>query len=355
MNRVLVIIGAAMLLLGTASARAHDFGAMLVTIKVQDGGHVDGVIRVDPEHLPAAQASALNSKDETVRGAAIEAIGEAISRGAALNVDGSTEAKRLVLVRQQVPVSEEDATVRWSFSVPGVASSLMWRCDAPLGRYLLRVYHAGGEQAQWLDTGEASDLFDVLALVPPPGSSRVIADYVGLGFTHIIPHGLDHILFVLGLFLLSARVRPVLMQATAFTVAHSITLALAVSGVVSPPSSIVEPLIAASIAFIGLENVFVRRYTSRRTLVAFGFGLLHGLGFAGVLQEAGLPKGQLVTALISFNVGVELGQAAVILAAFALVGTWVGRRPWYQARVAAPASLTIAAVALVWTVERLGI
>jgi hypothetical protein len=205
--------------------------------------------------------------------------------------------------------------------------------------------------SQWLDPGELSD---PVPLRDPAPVRSVVSEHLRLGFTHIVPFGLDHILFILGLFLLTSSLSAVLMQATAFTVAHSITLALAVCGVVSPPPAIVEPLIAASIVVVGVENVLARRATARRTLLAFAFGLLHGLGFASVLTESGMPPGHLWVALLSFNVGVELGQAAVLLGAFLLVGAWFSQRTWYRARIAIPASVTIAAVAAFWTVQRLG-
>jgi hydrogenase/urease accessory protein HupE len=176
--------------------------------------------------------------------------------------------------------------------------------------------------------------------------------YLTLGFTHILPDGLDHILFVLGLFLLSTRIRPLLWQVTAFTIAHSITLALALYGVVRVPTLIVEPIIALSIAFIAVENLFTTDLKPWRPLVVFGFGLIHGLGFASVLTETGLPRAQFATALLSFNVGVELGQLAVIVLAFAALGWWQ-RRIWYRRAVAVPASTVIAVIAIGWTVLRL--
>ncbi len=177
-------------------------------------------------------------------------------------------------------------------------------------------------------------------------------EYIPVGFTHILPKGLDHILFVLGLFFLSPRVRPLLLQVSVFTVAHTITLALGALGVVSVSSAIVEPLIALSIVFVAVENIFARKLHSWRTFVIFGFGLLHGLGFATVLGEFGLPASQFLPALIGFNAGVELGQLAVVAAAYLGVRLWFGRHPKYRGRVAIPASVTIAMIGGYWFVER---
>lgn len=187
----------------------------------------------------------------------------------------------------------------------------------------------------------------------PPVMTRLAAArrYLALGFEHIIPRGLDHILFVLGLYLLSVRIGPLLQQVTAFTVAHTLTLALSMYGVFSLPSAVVEPLIALSIAYVAIENIFTSELKPWRPVVVFAFGLLHGLGFAGALRNLGLPRERFLTALLSFNAGVELGQITVITLAFLLVG-WFLHRAWYRARVVIPASACIAMTGLYWAVQR---
>ena len=137
-------------------------------------------------------------------------------------------------------------------------------------------------------------------------------------------------LFVLGIYLLSGRARSVLWQVSAFTVAHSITLGLSMYGLVAVPPRIVEPLIALSIAYVAIENIFLSELKSWRVALVFAFGLLHGMGFAGALKELGLPRSEFVTALLTFNVGVEAGQLAVIGAAFLLVGWHCANRAWYR-------------------------
>jgi hypothetical protein len=180
----------------------------------------------------------------------------------------------------------------------------------------------------------------------------VFGRFLKLGFLHILPHGLDHILFVLGLFFFSTQLRPLLIQVTAFTIAHSITLALSLVGAFSLPSSVVEPLIALSIAVVALENIFFRKLRPSRWVLVFGFGLIHGMGFAGVLRGLGLPEGQFLTTLVGFNLGVELGQLAVI--ALAVAATfWAWRKPWYFRFIVIPVSAAIALVGLFWTVQRI--
>ena len=131
---------------------------------------------------------------------------------------------------------------------------------------------------------------------------------------------------MLGIFLLSPRLKTMLLQVTAFTVAHSITLGLSIYGLVSLPSRIVEPLIALSIAYVAIENLVTRELKPWRLALVFMFGLLHGLGFAGVLRELGLPRDEFLTGLLTFNLGVEGGQLTVIAIAMLLVWPFMNER-----------------------------
>lgn len=176
--------------------------------------------------------------------------------------------------------------------------------------------------------------------------------YLQLGFEHILPTGLDHILFVLSLFLLSTNLKTLLWQSLAFTLAHSVTLGLAMYRVIDISPDIVEPLIALSIMYVALENIFVKRLRPSRIGIVFFFGLIHGLGFASSLSELGLPQNSFFSSLIMFNIGVELGQLAVILIAFFLAGKWFGKKAYYHQYIVVPASLLIAAVALFWVIQR---
>jgi len=179
-----------------------------------------------------------------------------------------------------------------------------------------------------------------------------VAEYIYQGFVHILPQGLDHILFVLALFLLATKTSTLLWQVSAFTLAHTITLALGIFGVINLSSSIVEPLIALSIAFVAIENIFQQKLTRWRLPIIFAFGLLHGLGFASVLAEVGLPESEYISSLLSFNVGVELGQLTVI--ALAILATrWCAKKPWYRLYVVIPASAIISGIALYWFYERI--
>ena len=176
--------------------------------------------------------------------------------------------------------------------------------------------------------------------------------YLGLGFNHIIPSGLDHILFVIGLCLISNKLKAIIWQATAFTVAHSITLALSMKNIIIAPSAVVEPVIALSILFIAIENLLLTELKPWRILLVFMFGLIHGLGFASSLNEIGLPRNQFALSILSFNAGVELGQISIILAMFFLIIRPASKMLHYRKRIVYPLSIGIGIVAMVWTIQR---
>jgi hydrogenase/urease accessory protein HupE len=183
-------------------------------------------------------------------------------------------------------------------------------------------------------------------------TQHVISFYLELGIRHIVPDGLDHILFVVGLCLLSTRLKTILWQATAFTIAHSITLALSLKDIITLPAGIVEPIIALSILFIAVENFLFSELKPWRVIIVFIFGLIHGLGFASSLNEIGLPRNKFITSVISFNAGVEIGQVAIILAVYLLLILPFGKKPWFRKFIVYPISALIALMAAWWTVER---
>jgi hydrogenase/urease accessory protein HupE len=201
------------------------------------------------------------------------------------------------------------------------------------------------EESRNPDTGESASTTVV------DSASFSVGGLIYLGFTHIVPHGLDHILFVICLFLLAAQWRPLVIQVTSFTIAHSVTLALALTGIVLLPSRWVETLIAISIVVLAVENCFIHKVKPWRWMVVFLFGLIHGLGFAGAFSTLQLAPGDFLRPLIFLNLGIELGQLTV-LAAMAALTWWMWSRWWYRRFVVIPANLIIAAIALWWSVER---
>ena len=326
-----------LLLAAGMAAGAHEIGTTRVKVQFPEAGTYTLEIETDAapllEKLAArtGRTGDLASYDEAFRGKVVLAFDGVEARpGIAYSLPADGGAK-----------------VRLTGAVPTGAKAFTFQFGWVFTTYSLQV---GGETI-WVEGGQVSAPLAVG--VPPPASRwRVAWRYLALGFTHIVPYGLDHVLFVLGIYLLSNKARSVLLQVTAFTVAHSITLGLSMYGLLRVPAAVVEPLIAVSIAYVAIENLFLSELKPWRVGLVFGFGLLHGMGFAGVLTELGLPRGEFVTALLTFNLGVEMGQLAVIGAAFLLVGWHYADRIWYRSRVVIPASVLIACTAIYWTVER---
>lgn len=205
--------------------------------------------------------------------------------------------------------------------------------DARPGPGELRVHWSGEEESELIILTEDSEDGEVVSVRPggdlvlvnvaasgiastAPQSS--LASWVRSGFRHVLPLGLDHMLFIFGLFLMALKWRPLMWQSLLFTLSHSVTLALSVLGWVSLEPRLVEILIAFSIAFIGVENLLSQKVGKLRYLLVFGFGLIHGMGFANVMADKvkGIPRDQLTVPLLGFNVGVELAQLTVLAASF---------------------------------------
>lgn len=250
----------------------------------------------------------------------------------------------------------DDRSVAWRWSVECGDESLVGArvavrgLDESNGEALVRLELLGGRLVQTVLRPNASEV-----TVPArAGVLDTMKSYGGLGVEHILG-GFDHLLFVLGLVLLIGGRRAILSTLTAFTAGHSVTLAVAALGWVEVPTRMIEVLIAASIVVVAVELADARRAPApsllrrRPWLVAFGFGLLHGFGFAGALAEIGLPHGDIPPALLAFNVGIELGQIAfatvMLLVLAALPRRWHG-----AGRLAA--AYAIGGLAMLWVFER---
>jgi hydrogenase/urease accessory protein HupE len=198
---------------------------------------------------------------------------------------------------------------------------------------------------------EASPSFEIRtdAQKSAIAGNAVGASLFALGVEHILT-GFDHLMFLFGVVVVGGRLRTLLLAVTAFTLAHSVTLGLAVLGVWAPSPSIVEPLIALSIVYVGIENWFVGD-ASRRWLLTFPFGLVHGFGFAGALQEIALPSAQLPLALLSFNLGVETGQVMVLAVVLPCL-LWLRRQSWFALHGVRSASTVVAVAGMAWFVQR---
>ena len=264
------------------------------------------------------------------------------------------------LLAQQINLTSNKARLFANGTIPSGSNSIAVRFSPLFGDIVLKVVRPQQEiitattlSQRYLVNDNITGLAENSIKMPQKVSNAL--DYVYQGFVHIIPRGLDHILFVLAL-LLFAKSRAVLLwQVSAFTLAHTITLALGIYGIVEVSSAIVEPLIALSIVYVALENIHrakSKTLSHTRMPVIFAFGLLHGLGFASVLADVGLPQGQYALSLISFNIGVELGQLTVIALAFICLLPF-RNKSWYQTRLVKNLNGAIAIMATYWLFERL--
>jgi len=177
--------------------------------------------------------------------------------------------------------------------------------------------------------------------------------YFKLGFTHIIPQGMDHVLFIIGICLINTKLRSIIYQATAFTVAHTVALSLSMKNIIVAPGPVIEPVIALSIVFVAIENIILNELKPWRIILVFMFGLIHGLGFASSLNEIGLPPGKFFTSILMFNVGVEVCQVLIIALVFSFIIFPLKNKLWYRYRVVYPVSVAIALISSYWTIERL--
>lgn len=183
-------------------------------------------------------------------------------------------------------------------------------------------------------------------------TSERVQKYVKSGFLHIVPKGLDHILFIVALFLSTTIFSRLFWQVTCFTLAHTLTLGMATIWGISLTAGVVEPLIALSIVFIAGQNILQEERQSSSYVITFLFGLLHGFGFAFVLSDFGLSNTDLAVSLASFNVGVELGQLSVIAGLLLIFYYW-SKLPSYRAFVQVPLSLIVGIFGLYWMIERI--
>ncbi len=275
-----------------------------------------------------------------------------------LDVKSSTFGKlnKLDFISLSVPDLEELELPRLSrvsfrVNLPD-QGAVTFRLSETFGSTILRQTGVEEGLTQYLYPGQTSDVIQSDVSLRKSALSR-LGEYIPIGFDHVVPRGLDHILFVLGLFLLSLKSSILLLQISAFTLAHTLTLIAGAFQIIDINASIVEPLIAASIVFIAVENIFFSNLNKWRTFIVFGFGLLHGLGFASVLAEFGLPNEQFLPALIGFNIGVELGQLSVIIIAYLLIGLAFGKKSYYRTFLTIPASCVIAIIGCWWVFERI--
>lgn len=329
------LLAVLVLLAGIGSAAAHVSSLSTSRVTV-DGGTVRALLSLNPADLVAAL------KNE----AALEAVLAYLDP----RVGVSDAAGR--------PCPRTGGTVA---DGPHVEATLTWRCAGtpalyraapfqeidPTARHVVVLPGPDGDRQAVLDSGRRE-----VPLTDPPGLAAVAGAYLLSGIEHIFL-GYDHVAFLLAVILWARSVRALLAIITGFTLAHSVTLGLAALDVVSLPSDVVEPLVAASVVFVSAENYVVRN-ASHRWWVATVFGFVHGFAFAGALGEMGLPQGAKLTALVCFNLGVELGQVGIVLLTVPLL-TAIERRvsPPSARRLVYGMSSILLAAGLYWLADRM--
>jgi hypothetical protein len=358
------------LLLASFSARAHEINPVIVDALLESDNHISFTLTLNleaqltgiagnhdntedainsPEYdaLRALSPEDLNREAEAWLKTAVTlvSIGEhsdvsiAVSDLTISPVGDLNESRDSVLTLRTI----EPVTDDWRFKWQPALGTIAFRFSSEETQDIVTAF---------LQDGEPSELIDMSNLVQMTAWGAFLT-YIPVGFEHIVPMGLDHILFVIGLFLLSTHWKPLLWQVSAFTLAHTITLALGMLDILRVPGSIVEPLIALSIVYVAVENITFKTMQWWRPILIFSFGLLHGLGFASVLTEFGLTQQSFVAGLLGFNLGVEFGQLSVIAACFLVVGLWIRNQKIYRKWIVIPGSTIIAATGAFWFFQRI--
>lgn len=181
----------------------------------------------------------------------------------------------------------------------------------------------------------------------------LLAHYILLGFEHVLPLGYDHLLFICALFFLNSRIKSAILQCTVFTIAHSITLALTAVGTIHFNEKVCETLIAFSIFLVAIENLYFQTVRLLRLVLVFVFGLVHGMGFATALREAGLPKEDFIIGLLGFNIGVEFAQITIVMILYYGIAKRLASKSSYQASIVPTISISIACIGIFWCIARL--
>lgn len=356
---LLALAAALLALFAGAEARAHEVGlsrgeyalsgaTLSATLTFARRDVIELCAGLDEDHDGKLTA------EEVAR--AQGALGQTIALRIKVRGDGAECPGALA----EATLAEEDGlTVRAQYRCPTApreaSIELTMLSDLPFGhRHLARAEKAGAPTDALLS--QRSRSFSITGGPAKEGPAKDEGpayegklSFFPLGVEHILK-GYDHLVFLLGLVLVGGRLRSLLGVITAFTVAHSITLGMAVLGVWAPSPRIVEPAIALSIAYVGVENFFVKD-AEKRWRITFPFGLVHGFGFAGALQEIAMPRADVPAALVLFNLGVEAGQLAVLALLLPLVIA-ARRRASFRERGVRIVSAAIVALGLVWFVSR---
>lgn len=340
--------------------RAHDLERTTVHLHVESDGAFTLRIAHDPAWLLlrmesfAGGVSSASPGDSVARDQRLRELAPQIIDRVVLFVDGHEVRPMSVDYTPPSAVVPAGEFALASYTLrgrmPASARTLRWYYGLVADPYPLTLALADGSSTTEVVLGDAwSTALPLNGLAAPPSLRARLGRYLAIGYRHILPEGLDHMLFAIGLCLLGVQIRPVLAQTAVFTVAHACAMALALYGVVSLPTRSVEPLIGLLILFVGTENVLAQTASSWRTALVLVCGLVHGVAMSGTVKNLHAPGADRLVALLGVNVGVGAGQITVV-AAVALVVIWWRNRSWYRSRVVVPVSLAIAAAGLYFTV-----
>ncbi len=263
---------------------------------------------------------------------------------AQLDIIGYKKRPRKTVLIYTVKLDEWPKQLSWQYAKDYGDSALRWQV------YKKDEYN--WSQWQWLRDAAPSGDIDINH-PEPLSKTQQFLQFTSIGFDHVIPLGWDHILFIIGMALSSLLWRRLLLLVTTFTVAHTITLGLAMYGMVEISAKIVEPLIAFSIAYVAIENLITHQSIKRKSISVFIFGLIHGLGFATMLKEFEMAPDSFLTTLIGFNVGVELAQIVIVLGVAGMLLILRRLKLNYRQLAVIPVSILIALIGFWWGVERL--
>jgi hypothetical protein len=348
--RLAVALLACSAALVATAARAHQVGLSRSSWSTVEGGCASQLAFARAE-LAAAVAGLDADGDGTLTGFEAEAARDALEAAVIGRVLVASSGRPCTGTLESVALVDPDGValdVRWACGTAGASLDVTLPLLGDLGlahRHLARVPSPDGPATRVLTAGQAGFAL-AAAFSDEPGAGGLLV----MGVEHVLT-GWDHLVFLLGLVLVGGRLRSVVAVVTAFTLGHSVTLALATFGAWTPSPRLVEPAIALSVAYVGIENFFVGDVKGRWR-ITLPFGLVHGWGFAGALREIGLPREDLPAALVSFNVGVEAGQLLALLLVLPLLHA-LRARGWFRPVALRWASAGIVACGAWWLVTRL--
>jgi HupE / UreJ protein len=351
-------------LAGPAAARAHELGTIQVfgTFRGDRTYQID--LQVDQEHLKKDQ---LGGPARRTRHGAISGLPAPVAARMGRFLSDLVDAAIVAFDGKSVEPEVEFAPGESGAagSIPGGAHTFTWSAALPIGSYPLVLTSEGDEGSlwKWVEGGKTSEPFPLPERVVPPPRWELARRYLELGFLDVLPRGADSVLFVLGLFLLARRARPLLLQTAVFAAALSVALALAAVGKLALPPRLLAPLLALTLVYVAAGSLLdgadggqprgLGRHGLTRLAVVSACGLLHGLALARFLATSRPPAPELPTVVAGFTLGALAAQLTVLAAAFLLLGLGNREEPWYRRRVVVPASGVIAAIGSYWFVERI--